>query len=179
MSTETSSDAAGFGSAPGDKGLKGGALGLVSGVVIGLASTAPAYSLAASLGLIVVIAFIPMYLIAVAYRELNEAEPDRGTTFTWAGRTFGPWMGWRDLRAPAVRAAGRRTAGAGRVRRGRAGRGLRGRRLRGLDRAEHRPAVAERAGRLRHHRRHPHRRVPPPGPGHRRRRVRGVDVAAR
>jgi amino acid transporter len=104
MSTETSSDA-GFGTAPGDKGLKGGALGLVSSVVIGLASTAPAYSLAASLGLIVVIAgekspaimllaFIPMYLIAVAYRELNEAEPDCGTTFTWAGRAFGPWMGW-------------------------------------------------------------------------------------
>ncbi|MCW2717840.1 MAG: hypothetical protein QOG20_1152 [Pseudonocardiales bacterium] len=105
MSTETSSEVAGFGSAPGDKGLKGGALGLLSSVVIGMASTAPAYSLAASLGLIVVIAgekspsimliaFIPMYLIAVAYRELNEAEPDCGTTFTWAGRAFGPWMGW-------------------------------------------------------------------------------------
>jgi amino acid transporter len=102
MSTETSSTA---GTAPGTKGLKGGALGLVSSVVIGMASTAPAYSLAASLGLIVVIvgektpaimllAFIPMYLIAVAYRELNEAEPDCGTTFTWAGRAFGPWVGW-------------------------------------------------------------------------------------
>ncbi len=93
------------GTAPGSKGLKGGALGLVSSVVIGMASTAPAYSLAASLGLIVVIAgektpaimllaFVPMYLIAVAYRELNAAEPDCGTTFTWAGRAFGPWMGW-------------------------------------------------------------------------------------
>ncbi|GAA3084914.1 APC family permease [Pseudonocardia yunnanensis] len=93
------------GAAPGAKGLNGGALGLVSGVVIGLASTAPAYSLAASLGLIVVLvgekapsimllAFVPMYLIAVAYRELNRAEPDCGTTFTWAGRAFGPWMGW-------------------------------------------------------------------------------------
>ncbi len=102
MSTETSPTT---GSAPGSKGLKGGTLGLLSGVVIGLASTAPAYSLAASLGLIVVlagekspgillIAFVPMYLIAVAYRELNEAEPDCGTTFTWAGRAFGPWMGW-------------------------------------------------------------------------------------
>ncbi len=35
------------------KGLKGGALGLVSSVVVGVASTAPAYSLAATLGLIV------------------------------------------------------------------------------------------------------------------------------
>ncbi|WP_232662520.1 APC family permease [Pseudonocardia sp. TRM90224] len=104
MSTETSHVGPG-GSAPGAKGLKGGALGLLSGIVIGLASTAPAYSLAASLGLIVMIAgekapsilllaFIPMYLIAVAYRELNKAEPDCGTTFTWAARAFGPWVGW-------------------------------------------------------------------------------------
>jgi len=92
------------------KGLKGGALGLVSSVVVGMASTAPAYSLAASLGLIVasggallagvkapaivLISFIPMYLIAVAYQELNNAEPDCGTTFTWASRTFGPLVGW-------------------------------------------------------------------------------------
>ncbi len=106
MSTEAHSARTGpDGSAPGSKGLKGGALGLISSVVIGLASTAPAYSLAASLGLIVVLsgekapailllAFVPMYLIAVAYRELNNAEPDCGTTFTWAGRAFGPWVGW-------------------------------------------------------------------------------------
>ena len=92
------------------KGLKGGALGLVSSVVIGVASTAPAYSLAASLGFIIasggallagvkapgiiLLAFIPMYLIAVAYQELNKAEPDCGTTFTWATRAFGPITGW-------------------------------------------------------------------------------------
>lgn len=92
------------------KGLKGGAMGLLSSVVVGLASTAPAYSLAATLGLIVasggallagvkapaivLISFIPIYLIAVAYQELNKAEPDCGTTFTWASRTFGPIVGW-------------------------------------------------------------------------------------
>jgi amino acid transporter len=92
------------------KGLKGGALGLLSSVVVGMASTAPAYSLAATLGLIVasggallsgvkapaivLISFIPMYLIAVAYQELNKAEPDCGTTFTWASRAFGPIVGW-------------------------------------------------------------------------------------
>jgi amino acid transporter len=43
---------------------------------------------------IVLISFIPMYLIAVAYQELNKAEPDCGTTFTWASRTFGPIVGW-------------------------------------------------------------------------------------
>lgn len=88
------------------KGLKPGALGLVGSVVVGMASTAPAYSLAASLGFIVVagaglkapaimlLAFLPMYFIAVAYKELNEAEPDCGTTFTWATRAFGPVVGW-------------------------------------------------------------------------------------
>ncbi|MEZ0358194.1 APC family permease [Mycobacterium sp. SA01] len=92
------------------KGLKGGALGLLSSIVVGMASTAPAYSLAATLGLIVasggallagvkapaivLIAFIPMYMIAVAYQELNKAEPDCGTTFTWASRAFGPLIGW-------------------------------------------------------------------------------------
>ena len=40
------------------------------------------------------LAFIPIYLIAVAYQELNKAEPDCGTTFTWASRAFGPMVGW-------------------------------------------------------------------------------------
>src|SRR6201991_5303060 len=93
------------------KGLRAGAIGLVGSIVVGIASTAPAYSLAASLGyvvivqsgdgivgvkapLIMVLAFIPMYLIAVGYAELNKAEPDCGTTFTWAARAFGPRIGW-------------------------------------------------------------------------------------
>src|SRR5689334_19820972 len=62
-----------------DKGLKSGALGLVSSIVVGMASTAPAYSLAASLGFVVatsngddivgvkapaimLLAFVPMFL---------------------------------------------------------------------------------------------------------------------
>ena len=39
-----------------DKGLKIGALGLISTIVMGVASTAPAYSLAATLGFIAVVA---------------------------------------------------------------------------------------------------------------------------
>ena len=40
-------------SAPADtKGLKAGALGLATATVVGVASTAPAYSLAATLGLV-------------------------------------------------------------------------------------------------------------------------------
>jgi amino acid transporter len=87
------------------KGLKAGAIGLRSGIVIGLASTAPAYSLAATLGFIAIavgaqapavmlLAFLPMLFIAIAYDQLNRSEPDCGTTFTWASRAFGPRAGW-------------------------------------------------------------------------------------
>ena len=88
-----------------DKGLKQGALGLISSTVVGVASTAPAYSLAATLGFVVVaiglqapivtvLAFVPMLLISFAYKEMNNADPDCGTTFTWAARAFGPKTGW-------------------------------------------------------------------------------------
>jgi amino acid transporter len=88
-----------------DKGLKSGALGLVSSIVIGVASTAPAYSLAATLAFVValvgfhapavaILAFIPMLFCSIGYSELNKADPDCGTTFTWASRAFGPKTGF-------------------------------------------------------------------------------------
>ncbi len=88
-----------------DKGLQADALGLAGNIVIGLASVAPAYSLAATLGYVVVavgekspsmfvLAFIPMLLVAFAYKELSKDTPDCGTTFTWATKAFGPWIGW-------------------------------------------------------------------------------------
>jgi amino acid transporter len=88
-----------------DKGLKTGALGLVSSVVIGVASTAPAYSLAATLffvvaavglksPLVAVLAFVPMLLCSIGFSELNKADPDCGTTFIWSTRAFGPTVGW-------------------------------------------------------------------------------------
>ena len=87
------------------KGLKAGALGLWGNTAIGLASTAPAYSLAATLGYVVlevgekapamfIVAFIPMLLVALAYRDLNRAAPDCGTVFTWGTKAFGPIVGW-------------------------------------------------------------------------------------
>lgn len=88
-----------------DKGLKSDALGLVSSIVIGTASVAPAYSLAATLGFVVaavglqspiimLLAFVPMLLVAFGYQGLNEYDPDCGTTFTWGARVFGPKTGW-------------------------------------------------------------------------------------
>jgi amino acid transporter len=95
------------GSAAGAKGLKTGALGYISNLVIGVASTAPGYSLAATLGFIVavqgmgyhapavmLVSFVPMLLIAAAYYYMNRADPDCGTSFTWVTRAMGPRLGW-------------------------------------------------------------------------------------
>ncbi len=95
----------------GDKGLKKDAIGFVSSVVIGVASTAPGYSLAAVLGFIVaagatgatvglqapaimIVAFLPMLFIAAAYYYMNRADPDCGTTFSWVTKALGPHLGW-------------------------------------------------------------------------------------
>ena len=88
-----------------DKGLKGGSLGLIAVIVIGVASTAPGYSLAASIGLVsgevgvkapfvMLFAFVPMACIAASFFYLNKADPDCGTNFTWGVRAFGPKAGW-------------------------------------------------------------------------------------
>ncbi len=76
--------------------------------MIGVASTAPAYSLAATLGYIALIpglgihspavmiaAFPPMAFIAAAYYWMNRADPDCGTTFAWMTKAMGPWLGWQ------------------------------------------------------------------------------------
>jgi len=88
-----------------DKGLRRGAISFISSVVIGVASTAPGYSLAATLGLIVAavgfqapavlwVAFLPMLCIASAYLYMNRTDPDCGTTFAWVTKAMGPWAGW-------------------------------------------------------------------------------------
>src|SRR5271166_6603023 len=88
-----------------DKGLRKNALSFLSNMVIGVASAAPAYSLASALGpiagaasfatpAIMIVAFIPMLFIAVAYYHLNRVEPDCGTTFSWVTLAMGPAAGW-------------------------------------------------------------------------------------
>ena len=87
------------------KGLNQDSLTFVGTLAIGLASVAPAYSLAATLGYVVIgagvlapvaviLGFVPMLLTAFAYRELNKVIPDCGTTFTWVTKAFGPRTGW-------------------------------------------------------------------------------------
>jgi amino acid transporter len=93
--------------AAGDRGLKKNAIGYLSNLVISVASVAPAYSLASVLGFVVlvpgmgvhspavlIVSFVPMLLIAVAYYYMNRADPDCGTSFTWVTRAMGPHLGW-------------------------------------------------------------------------------------
>ncbi|NBM17762.1 APC family permease [Streptomyces sp. GC420] len=87
------------------KGLSGNSVGLVGGAVIGVSTVAPVYCLTATLGptvgevglqmpAIFLAGFLPMLLVAFAYRELNKAVPDCGTSFTWSVKAFGPRVGW-------------------------------------------------------------------------------------
>src|SRR3954447_16393023 len=92
---------------PSEHGLKKNAIGYLSNVVIGVASTAPGYSIAATLGFVIAVegvglqapavmalAFVPMFCVAYAYRYMNQADPDCGTSFSWATRALGPSTGW-------------------------------------------------------------------------------------
>jgi amino acid transporter len=87
------------------KGLKSNAISFLSNIVFGVASAAPAYSLASALGVvtgfatystpgILIVAFIPMLFVAMAYFYMNRADPDCGTVFSWVTRAMGPHAGW-------------------------------------------------------------------------------------
>ncbi len=87
------------------KGLAEGKVGTFSGAILGISCVAPGYTLTASIGLIVaavglkmpaifIAGFIPMFLTAYAYRELNSRAPDCGASFTWSTKAFGPYVGW-------------------------------------------------------------------------------------
>ena len=89
-------------------GLRPEAIGFAAALAIGIASTAPAYSLAATLGLVsrelghggtmtpavLLLAFLPMLCIGVAFDRLNRIDADCGTTFAWVTQGMGPWLGW-------------------------------------------------------------------------------------
>ncbi|WP_189231259.1 APC family permease [Streptomyces flaveolus] len=97
------------GGAPADgmrsKGLGGNSVGLLGSAVIGVSTVAPVYCLTSTLGstagevgvqmpAVFLAGFLPMLLVAFAYRELNKAMPDCGTSFTWTVKAFGPRVGW-------------------------------------------------------------------------------------
>ncbi|MEV0283860.1 MULTISPECIES: APC family permease [unclassified Kribbella] len=96
------------------RSLRRDALGLGASTAIGIASTAPAYSLAVSVGLlagyvgvaaplVLAASAIPVILVALCFRELNRTEPDCGTTFPWTEKAFGigtgRMVGWTTVMA--------------------------------------------------------------------------------
>jgi amino acid transporter len=87
------------------KGLRANTLNLFSNTLFAVASVAPAYSLAVTLGFIVaavglhapfiiIVSFVPMLLVSSAFYYMNKADPDCGQQFIWTTRAFGPQIGW-------------------------------------------------------------------------------------
>ena len=82
-------------------GLHKGALGVIESVIMGIAGTAPAYSIAAttaqivgtvgvlSVGSILYCGLI-MFGMMLAFINLNRMAPDAGASFAWVSRVFGP-----------------------------------------------------------------------------------------
>jgi amino acid transporter len=85
--------------------LKHGTLSLFDSTMIATASVAPAYSMAATIGLLVaavglsspaaiLVSFVPVLFIAVAYYYMNRQDPNCGASYTWISRTISPYLGW-------------------------------------------------------------------------------------
>src|SRR5579884_804617 len=85
--------------------LKKNALNLFDTTVIATSSVAPAYTLAATLGLLIatvglqspagiLVGFFPVLFIAMAYYYLNRQDPNCGASYSWVSRTLNPYVGW-------------------------------------------------------------------------------------
>jgi amino acid transporter len=88
-----------------EKGLRRNIIGLLGGTVLGIVETAETYSIAVTLGFLVIavgahapaaliLGFIPIYCMTIAEREFVSREPDAGTVFVWVGKALGPRVGW-------------------------------------------------------------------------------------
>src|SRR6195256_2345737 len=86
------------------KGLHRGIIGLLGSTVLGVVQTAPAYSIAVTLGFLVeavglhapaalLLGFVPIFCMTIVEREFVAREPDAGTVFVWVGKSLGPRLG--------------------------------------------------------------------------------------
>lgn len=85
--------------------LAEGALGTFESVVMGVAGTAPAFSVAATTATLVAVVGglsaasilycgLIMFGITLAFMHLTRTEPNAGASYVWVGRTFGPTLGF-------------------------------------------------------------------------------------
>lgn len=85
--------------------LRANELNLFDSTVVAISSTGPAYSLAATMGLlfvavayagpaVIIVSFLPMLFIAVAYFYLNRRDPNCGAAYAWLSKLVSPRVGW-------------------------------------------------------------------------------------
>jgi amino acid transporter len=85
--------------------LKTNTLTLFDTTVIATSSVAPAYTLAATAAFLIVavglaspaailVGFLPVLCIAIAYYYLNRQDPNCGASYSWVSRTLNPYVGW-------------------------------------------------------------------------------------
>jgi amino acid transporter len=85
--------------------LHANALSLADAIILGLASSAPAQTMAVALpalitavnyaGLLpIACAFIPMFGIALGYQRLNRWDQSAGATYTWVSKALHPYLGF-------------------------------------------------------------------------------------
>ncbi len=85
--------------------LKSNVLSLFDSTAVAVASVAPAYSIASTIGLVVaavgftapaiiLVSFLPVLAIAFAYYYLNKQDPSCGASYSWVSRTMSPYLGW-------------------------------------------------------------------------------------
>jgi amino acid transporter len=102
---EVATATVGGGQAGGQPSLRKSALGLWDDTVIAVSSTAPAYTIATSMGALGVavalagpaaiwLGFIPVTGIAVAYYYMNRADANCGAAYTWASKALHPSIGF-------------------------------------------------------------------------------------
>jgi amino acid transporter len=90
---------------PVESELKTNTLTLFDTTVIATSSVAPAYTLAATAAFLIVavglaspaailVGFVPVLCIAIAYYYLNRQDPNCGASYSWVSRTLNPYVGW-------------------------------------------------------------------------------------
>ncbi|MBQ0862196.1 amino acid permease [Streptomyces smyrnaeus] len=80
-------------------------LGVRDGMAVAASSTAATTSIGIGMGALaasagrqipglLLLAFLPVFGIAVAYSRLNRSEPNCGNAYVWVGRSLSPWAGF-------------------------------------------------------------------------------------